>query len=74
MIEVLAMCPVKKVLETPYAFHDRENGESKLSLNVTIEYIKQVLHLMTYATNRGRGMKVVRWSPAKLEERKKALL
>lgn len=74
MIEVLAMCPVKKVLETPYAFHDRENGESKLSLNVTLEYIKQVFHLMSYATNRGRGMKVVRWSPAKLEERKKTLL
>ncbi|MBR3517406.1 MAG: polyprenol monophosphomannose synthase [Lachnospiraceae bacterium] len=74
MIEVLAMCPIKKVLETPYAFHDRENGESKLSFKVTIEYIKQIFHLMTYAVNRGRGMRVVRWSPAKLEERKKTLL
>ena len=74
MIEVLAMCKVKKVLETPYAFHDRENGESKLSFNVTIEYIKQVFHLMKVAVNRGHGMVVARWSPAKLEERKKALL
>ncbi len=74
MIEVLAMCPIKKVLETPYAFHDRESGESKLSFKVTEEYIKQVFHLMTYATNRGKDMVVARWSPKKLEERKKALI
>jgi len=72
MIEVLAMCQVKNVLETPYVFHDREAGESKLSTKVTIQYLKQVFHLMKAAANRGRGMKIIRWSPEKLAEKKKA--
>jgi dolichol-phosphate mannosyltransferase len=69
MIEVIAMCQVKKVLETPYVFHDRENGESKLSTKVTIEYLKQVWHLRFHAANNGKGMKIMRWSPEKLAER-----
>ena len=70
MVEVLAMCPVKKVLETPYVFHDRENGESKLSTKVSLQYIKQLLHLLLVAPNRGKGMRVARWSPAKLAAKK----
>ncbi|MBE5894356.1 MAG: polyprenol monophosphomannose synthase [Lachnospiraceae bacterium] len=70
MVEVIAMCPVKKVLETPYVFQEREAGESKLSTKVTIQYLKQVFHLMSAATNRGKGMKVQHWSLEKLEEKK----
>ena len=70
MVEVIAMCPVKKVLETPYAFHDREAGESKLSTKVSLQYLQQVFTLMRTAANKGRGMRVIRWTPAKLNERK----
>lgn len=73
MIEVIAMCQVKKVLETPYTFHDREAGESKLSTKVTLQYLKQVFDLMFTAANDGKNMKILRWSPSKLEERKASL-
>ena len=73
MVEVLAMCRIRKVLETPYAFHDRTAGESKLSTKVSLEYIKQLFHLMRVAVNRGRGMKVARWSPEKLAEKRAAI-
>ncbi len=73
MVEVIAMCPVKNVLETPYVFHDREAGESKLSTKVTLQYLKQVFHLMKHANNKGKGMRVIRWSPEKLAEKKEAL-
>lgn len=74
MIEVLAMCPVKKVLETPYVFHDREAGESKLSTKVTLQYLKQVFHLMSHATNKAKGMQLVRWSEERLNKEKSKLL
>lgn len=73
MVEVIAMCPVKKILETPYVFHDREAGESKLSTKVTIQYLKQVFHLMSHATNKGKGMQLVRWSSEKLESSKQQI-
>ena len=68
MIEVIAMCQVKKVMETPYVFHDREAGESKLSTKVTLEYIKQVFNLMSVAANNGKGMQVCRWSTERLNK------
>ncbi len=74
MVEVLAMCPVNKVLETPYAFQDRENGESKLSAKVSLQYVRQLINLMFNARNKGRGMRVIRWSPKKLAERKAAAM
>lgn len=73
MIEVLAMCQVKKVLETPYVFHDREAGESKLSTKVTLQYLRQVFHLMKYAANNGKGMQIVRWTPERLKKEIDAL-
>lgn len=69
MVEVIAMCPVKKVLETPYTFHDRESGESKISAKVSFEYIVQLFGLRKNATNKGRGMIVARWTPERLEEK-----
>lgn len=68
MIEVLAMCKVSKVLETPYVFHDREAGESKLSTKVTLQYIKQIFNLRRVAVNKGKDMQVVRWSPERLKK------
>lgn len=66
MVEVLAMCPVKTVIETPYAFREREHGATKLSLKVTVHYIRQLVALTRRAVNRGRGMKVERWTPERL--------
>ena len=73
MIEVLAMCQVKKVLETPYVFHDREAGESKLNTKVTLQYIKQLFSLTKNAANNGKRMQIVRWTPERLAKEKAAL-
>ncbi len=73
MVEVLAQCKVKNVLETPYTFHDRESGESKISLKVSLQFIEQLINLRKCCVNNGKGMRVVRWSTAKLEEKKEAL-
>lgn len=74
MIEVIAMCPVKKILETPYVFQAREAGESKLSTKVTLQYLKQVFHLTTHAANRGDNMQLVRWSPERLAKERSGLI
>ncbi|MCQ2520920.1 MAG: polyprenol monophosphomannose synthase [Lachnospiraceae bacterium] len=68
MIEVIAMCKVKRVIETPYTFQDRTAGESKLSTKVTLQYLKQVWNLRFHAANKGKGMKVAKWSQKKLKE------
>ena len=73
MVEVIAMCPVRKVLETPYTFHDREQGESKISAKVSWEYIVQLFNLRKTATNKGKGMIVARWSEKRLQEKLSAL-
>lgn len=73
MVEVLAMCPIRRVIETPYAFCDRERGESKLSAEVSLQYIRQLKELRRRAANQGRGMQVLRWSTGELTDRKAAL-
>ncbi len=70
MVEVLAMCPIRQVIETPYVFCDRHNGESKLSAQVSLQYIRQLWKLRRSAPNRGREMRVVRWSPGELTKRR----
>ncbi len=62
MVEVLAMCEYRLIVEIPYEFHDRNSGESKISKKVTLQYIEQLKNL------RGRGINhdsviVTRWSP-----------
>ncbi len=69
MIEVLATCTFKKIIEIPYSFQNRVSGESKLSSKVTMQYIRQIFDL------RKRGKKqreiiVERWSLEELERRK----
>jgi dolichol-phosphate mannosyltransferase len=49
------------VVEIPYKFQNRLAGDSKLSFDVTIEYLKQVIGLMKRG-KRQRGVKVIRWS------------
>ena len=70
MIEVIAMCNVRRIIETPYTFQDRSAGESKLDSKVTLEYLKQVWNLRFHAANKGRKVKVATWSQAKLETAK----
>ena len=62
MVEVLAMCDYRLIVEIPYEFHDRNSGESKISKKVTMQYIEQLINL------RERGIShdsviVTRWSP-----------
>ena len=64
MVEVLAMGHYTRVIEIPYKFQARPAGESKLSSQVTIEYLKQICGLMRRAPQH-RDTKVVRWSPEK---------
>lgn len=61
MVEVLAMSEYSTIVEIPYAFQNRESGESKLSGKVTMQYIEQLLGLMKRATKR-KGITVIRWS------------
>ncbi|MBQ1880094.1 MAG: hypothetical protein II156_00490, partial [Lachnospiraceae bacterium] len=63
MVEVLAMCEYRLVIEIPYEFHDRNAGESKISKKVSMQYMEQLKDL------RGREIRhdsviVTRWSPA----------
>lgn len=73
MVEVISQCNVKKILETPYSFHDRESGESKISLKVSLQFVEQLFHLRLHGRNDGKNMKVARWSTKKLNEKKAAL-
>ena len=61
LIEVLAMGTYQTVVEIPYKFQNRLAGDSKLSFDVTIEYLKQVIGLMKRG-KRQRGVTVIRWS------------
>ena len=61
MVEVLAMSEYSTIIEIPYAFQNRESGESKLSGKVTLQYIEQLFGLMKRATKR-KGITVIRWS------------
>ena len=65
MIEVLAMGNYSKVIEIPYKFHQRTEGESKLSGKVTLEYIKQLFELKK-RYNKSNRFKVKIWSYDKM--------
>lgn len=45
MVEVLAMGTYKKIVEIPYEFQNRTKGQSKISVKVSWEYIKQLISL-----------------------------
>jgi len=45
LVEVLAMGNYFRVCEIPYVFNDRLTGESKISLGVSIDYLKQLRNL-----------------------------
>lgn len=67
MVEVLAMCEYKSIIEIPYTFQNREAGESKLSGKVTMEYLKQVWDLMKRAKVK-KPVPVSKWSVEKMQE------
>ncbi len=62
MVEVLAMCEYRLVIEIPYEFHDRNSGESKISKKVTIQYIEQLKNLRKRSRKHDAAI-VTRWSP-----------
>ncbi len=61
MVEVLAMGTYSKVIEIPYRFQQRAEGESKLSGKVTLEYLKQLKNLRK-RYNKANHYNVERWS------------
>ncbi len=62
MVEVLAMCDYRLIVEIPYEFQDRNSGESKISKSATIDYLKQLTDLRTRGRNHDSVL-VTRWSP-----------
>ena len=66
MVEVLAMGTYSKVIEIPYKFQQRTEGESKLSGKVTMEYLKQLKDLRK-RYNKANKYKVEIWSEDKIE-------
>ncbi len=73
MVEVLAMCPIRNILETPYSFADRTAGESKISLKVSLQFIRQLINLRLHSPNGSSRPRVIRWTKPKLAERKEKL-
>ena len=71
-IEVMAVCSYSKVIEIPYIFAERNQGESKLSVKVTLEYIKQLFMLLP-RMRKNKNMQVDTWNNAKLEKQLKEL-
>ena len=65
MVEVLAMGSYKKVVEIPYKFQQRTEGESKLSGKVTMEYLKQLKDLRK-RYNKSNKYEVEIWSTEKM--------
>ena len=65
MVEVLAMGTYKKVVEIPYKFQQRTEGESKLSGKVTMEYLKQLKNLRK-RYNKANHYEVEIWSTEKM--------
>lgn len=72
MIEVLALAKYTTIIEIPYAFCDRFEGESKLSKKVIVEYIKQCIDLRRRG-NKQKNVQVIRWSQSKMLEEEKEI-
>ena len=65
MVEVLAVCKFSYIIETPYCFQERNAGESKLDMKVTLEYIKQLFMLLSRQSK--KKIMVEKWSQQKLD-------
>ena len=65
MVEVLAMGTYSKVVEIPYKFQQRTEGESKLSGKVTLEYLKQLKSLRK-RYNKSNKYEVEVWSTERM--------
>lgn len=65
MIEVIAMGSYKKVVELPYKFQERNEGESKLSKQATVEYLEQLKNLRK-RYNKANRYEVEVWSEQKM--------
>lgn len=51
-LEIIVKGKYKKIKEIPFLFDNRIKGESKLNLNIQLEYMAQILHLYTYRLKR----------------------
>ncbi len=67
MVEVLATARYGSIVEIPYAFQERNSGESKLDSKVTIQYLQQCFGLMSRAV-KNKNVRVERWTKAQTDE------
>lgn len=66
MAEVVSVCPCKRIIEIPYAFQQRNSGKSKISIKVTLEYVRQLFSLLA-RQQKGR-IQVERWAPQQISD------
>ncbi|OCN00282.1 glycosyl transferase [Clostridium sp. W14A] len=66
MAEVTAVCPCYHIIEIPYAFQSRNSGKSKISMKVTMQYIKQLFSLVFRQQNEKR-VSVNHWTTDRVD-------
>ena len=71
LVEVLGPCRYSRITEIPYAFADRNAGETKLSLSVSMDYLKQLAGLIKRGTV--NDVWVERWTTARVEKERELL-
>jgi len=64
-VEIMAVSVYSKIVQIPYVFDQRNNGESKLSYVVTLQYIKQLFNLIPRMT-KNKNIKVETWTLEKM--------
>ena len=71
-VEVMAICSYSKVIQIPYVFQKRNQGKSKLSMEVTGAYLKQLFMLLP-RMRKNKKISVETWGNITLNERLKDL-
>lgn len=71
LVEVLGTCYYNNIIEIPYAFADRNAGETKISAKVSMEYLEQLAGLTKRAVH--NDTKVIRWTTERVEKERELL-
>jgi dolichol-phosphate mannosyltransferase len=71
-VEVMAVCLYSHVIEIPYTFGKRNQGESKLSIKATFGYLKQLIMIFP-RVKKNKSMQVEVWTHQQLNEKLKML-
>jgi dolichol-phosphate mannosyltransferase len=66
-VEIMAVSVFSKIIQIPYVFNQRNDGESKLSFFVSIQYIKQLFNLIPRMV-KNKNIQVETWSLEKIKD------